>query len=169
MDHEAYKKAAEYWIQKDKDSLKMDRDKLWNAIMEYISSNNTCALATGTGTFVRCTPIEYVYHHDAFWMFSEGGEKFIALENNKNVCLAIFDKYQGFGNLKGMQVTGIAQMVEPFTEEYITAAEFKKIPIDALRKLSEPINVIKIIPEKIEYLNSDFKKSGYDSRQKYEL
>lgn len=57
---------------------------------EYILANKTCALATGAGEFVRCTPIEYTYHHGAFWMFSEGGEKFAALEKNKNVCLAIF-------------------------------------------------------------------------------
>lgn len=30
-------------------------------------------------------------------MFSEGGEKFIGLEKNANVSLAIFDKYDGFG------------------------------------------------------------------------
>ena len=26
---------------------------------EYIRANNTCALATGAGSYVRCTPIEY--------------------------------------------------------------------------------------------------------------
>lgn len=44
---------------------------------------------------MRCTPIEYSYHDGRFWMFSEGGEKFIGLEKNENVCLAIYDKYDG--------------------------------------------------------------------------
>ncbi len=26
-----------------------------------------------------------------FWMFSEGGQKFIGLEKNENVCLAIYE------------------------------------------------------------------------------
>ena len=47
-----------------------------------VNSNNTCTLATGTGDYVRCTPIEYSYHDGKFWMFSEGGEKFIGLEKN---------------------------------------------------------------------------------------
>ncbi len=46
------------------------------AVEEYIQANNTCALATAAGDFVRCTPLEYTYHDDCFWIFfSEGGEK----------------------------------------------------------------------------------------------
>lgn len=85
---------------------------------------------------MRCTPVEYSYHDGAFWIFSEGGEKFAALEKNKNVCLVIFDKYQGFGNLKGMQVTGKAVMPEYFSEEYVHAAELRKIPCSCLKETS---------------------------------
>ena len=99
-------------------------------------------------------------------MFSEGGEKFIGLEKNENVCLAIYDKYDGFGSLKGMQVMGTAEMIEPFSKEYEEAAEFKNIPLTALKQLPEPMNLIKVVPAEIDFLNSDFKKDGYASRQK---
>ena len=122
MTHEDYERAANHWKIKDASDEKMDRDTLLKEIEQYIKSNNTCALATGSGEFVRVTPIEYTYHDGAFWMFSEGGEKFKALEKNKNVCLAIYDKYEGFGKLKGMQVTGTAEVVDYFSEEYIAAA-----------------------------------------------
>ena len=94
LSHEEYEAAASYWKKKDAESVKLDEAKLKKAVEKYILANKTCALATGAGEFVRCTPIEYTYHHGAFWMFSEGGEKFAALEKNKNVCLAIFDKYK---------------------------------------------------------------------------
>ena len=77
MTHEQFKKAADYW--KNKEMTAMPKEELKKAVEEYIASNNTCALATGTGDYVRCTPIEYSYHNDKFWMFSEGGEKFIGL------------------------------------------------------------------------------------------
>ena len=64
-----------------------------------------------------------------------------------------------------MQISGTAQIIETFSEQYIKAANFKKLPIEALRKMPEPIHLIKIIPEKIDFLNSDFKKQGLDSRQ----
>ena len=92
-------------------------------------------------------------------------QKFYALEKNKNVCLVIFDKYEGFGKLKGMQVTGLASIVEPFSQEYVQAADFRKIPLKALEKMPHPMNLIKIKPKKIEFVNSDFKKDGADSRQ----
>ena len=166
MDHEGYKNAAEYWKNKDAQSVKMPREELLPAAEKYINENNTCALATAADGFVRCTPIEYTYHDGAFWMFSEGGLKFAALDKNKNVCIAIFDKFGSFAGLKGMQVTGTADVVEPFSKEYDKAAEYRKIPLDALKKLPRPMNLIKIIPTEIEFLNSDFKKQGYDVRQK---
>ena len=166
MEHEDYVKAIEHWKPVDAAAVKMPGEKLKGAIEEYICKNNICALATGSGSQIRNTPIEYSYHDGAFWMFSEGGEKFIGLEKNKQVCLAIFDGYAGFGKLKGMQVQGEADIIEPFSEEYIAAAAFKKIPIEALKKLPQTMYLIKVVPERIDFLNSDFKKDGYGSRQK---
>ena len=100
MTQQEWKQAAEYWEKKDTDSIKMDRDRLKQAIEEYIQANNTCALATGAGDFVRCTPIEYSYHDGCFWMFSEGGRKFEGLSQNLNVCLAIYDIGLIFGRLR---------------------------------------------------------------------
>ncbi len=166
MEHEDYERAIRHWEKKDAQTKHMPENELLQAVKEYIQANNTCALATGAGDFIRCTPIEYAYHEDAFWLFSEGGKKFIGLEKNSNVCLAVYDKYDGFGKLKGIQVSGIAAVVEPFSEEYIRAAEYKKIPIEALKKLPEPMNLIKVTPKEIDYLNSEFKQKGYGSRQK---
>lgn len=165
LSNEDYSRAANYWKEKDAQSTKMPQEALKQAVESYIRANNTCALATAAGDFVRCTPVEYVYHKNAFWIFSEGGEKFYALEKNKNVCLSVFDKYEGFGKLKGMQVTGIAAIVEPFSEEYTELASVRKIPLEALKKMPHPMNLIKITPKKIEFVNSEFKKEGADSRQ----
>src|SRR5574344_3102496 len=165
MNHEDYQKAANHWVKKDALAKVMDPKALKAAIESYIQSNNTCALATGAGNFVRCTPIEYSDHEGAFWMFSEGGEKFKALEQNKKVCLAIYDKYDGFGHLHGLQVMGLAEVVEAFSESYNAAAAFKKIPLQALKQLPEPMNLIKVTPIRYDFLNSDFKKDGFASRQ----
>ena len=162
-----YKKAQNYWKEKAETAVKMDAAMLQEKITEYIEANNTCALATGAEGFVRNTPIEYSYHGGCFWMFSEGGEKFIGLEKNPNVCIAIFDKYAGFGSLKGLQVMGIAEMIEPFSEEYNAHAAVKNIPLTALQKLNPPMNLIKVKPVSADFLNSDFKKDGFDSRQHY--
>lgn len=167
MTHEQFEKAAQYWNNKER--IAMPKEPLKQVVEDYIQANNTCALATGTGDFIRCTPIEYSYHDGKFWMLSEGGEKFIGLEKNENVCLAIYDKYEGFGNLKSLQVMGKAELIEPFSDAYNRHAEIKKIPLSALEKLESPMHLICVTPIKIEVLFSDLKKDGYSSRQRLYL
>lgn len=165
MTDEAYQAAARYWEEKDAVSVRLEQDKLRAMVEEYIQSNNTCALATGTGDYVRCTPIEYSWHDGAFWMFSEGGKKFIGLQSNPHVCLAIYDRYEGFGKLHGMQVMGLAELVEPFSEAYNAHAIWKKLSLEFLRRLESPMHLLRVRPTRIECLFSDFKELGCAPRQ----
>lgn len=105
---------------------------------------------------------------ESFGCSQRGGEKFIGLEKNENVCLAIYDKYGGFGNLKSIQVMGKAELIEPFSDIYNAHAQLKKIPIEALKKLESPMNLICVTPVRIDALFSEFKKNGYSSRQTLE-
>lgn len=160
-----YKKAASYWIKKDAQAARMDQGSLLREIEKFIMAHNTCALATGCGDFIRCTPIEYNYKDGSFWMFSEGGMKFNALEKNRNVCLAIYDGYAGLGQLGGMQVSGTAELIEPWTDGYMDLLKFKKLSAENLKKLPVVMYLIKVTPNRIDFLCSEFKKSGFDSRQ----
>lgn len=164
-----YDKAAAYWKERDAAGTGSDREKAACEAKKFIEARKTCALATGSGKNVRCTPIEYTYRDGCFWLMSEGGEKFRNLKDNRNVCLAIFDPYNGFCDLGGMQITGEAEIVEPWTDEYLAFLSFKKIPEAALRVLDHPMYLIKVIPADIDFLWSGFKKMGLSSRQKVEL
>lgn len=157
--------AAQYWERKDAKSVKLDPARFRAMVEAYIMANNTCALATGAGDFVRCTPIEYSWHDGAFWMFSEGGKKFVGLARNPNVCLAVFDRYEGFGSLHGVQAMGTARLVEPFSQEYLDHAAYKKIPEASLKRLSQPMHLICVRPRTIECIFSDFKALGCAPRQ----
>ena len=91
--------------------------------------------------------------------------KFKALENNKKVSLAIYDSYVGFGKVSGMQVSGTAEIIEPLTDEYMELLRFKNISVENLKKLQITMYLIKITPLRIDFLCSEFKKLGFDSRQ----
>jgi hypothetical protein len=43
--------------------------------------------------------------------------------------------------------------------------EHKKIPVEAMKKLPMPMNLIKIMPESYDLLDSDLKKDGFGNRQ----
>ena len=166
MTHEEYVRAASFWD--GKSGVRMDREELRRRVFEYLSSSSVCALATGNGNYVRCTPLEYSFHDGDFWIFTEGGHKFLSLEKNDNVSLAVFDNNPSFGGLRSVQVEGKAEIIEPFSERYTTHAEYKKIPLTALKKLSDeghPMYLLCIHPVSMDILFSSFKKEGFDSRQ----
>ena len=169
MNHDEYLKAANYWKTRDSKEEKMDSKILKKHIEDYIKENNTCALATAYGDFIRCTPIEYFYYNSSFYILTEGGEKFHGLEHNKNVSIAIFDKFSGFSNLKGLQIKGYADVIEYKSEEYMVIAKLKNLNLDALEKHNSRLYLIKVIPEKYEFINSDFIKSGFNPRQSLEI
>ena len=168
-DNTDYEAAARYWTDRDAKANKMPEDELMTHMENFVKAHNTCALATGCDGFVRCTPIEYNYVKGAFYMFSEGGLKFMALRDNKNVSMAIYDEYSGFGNLSGLQIQGTAEMVQAGTDEYFQMMDHKKLPRDAFYKMERPMHLIKVTPQSMDYLNSELKKLGYDSRQHLEL
>ena len=58
-----------------------------------------------------------------------------------------------------------AEMVEPFYEEYMAHAAYRKVSTEFLEKQKPPMNLIRIKPARIDYLCSDFKKAGCSSRQ----
>lgn len=165
MDRNEYRKAKNYWKIHDEESIKMEHSAILNFADEFLSKHNTCALATGYNDFVRCTPLEYNWINGSFYILSEGGLKFKALADNKKVSLAVFEPYNGFGNISSIQVSGKAEMIEFGTKEYSMVLVNKKIPESAIQKLSHPMYLIKIDPECMELLFSEIKKRGYDSRQ----
>ena len=166
MNTEQYEAAANFWKQKER--AEMPADQLREHVEAFLAEKSVCALATGAGDFVRCTPLEYSYHDGALWIFTEGGEKFVGLAKNPNVCAAVFDQNPGFGSLKSVQVTGTVEVVEPMSETYLAHAEVKKIPVAALQKLADqgqPMHLLHIEPTRVDALFSEFKALGFDSRQ----
>ena len=85
-----YEHFQNFWIEQQKNAVHMDREQALEHIRNFIRNHNTCGFATGTGDYVRCTPIEYTFMNDEFWFVSEGGSKFIGFEKNKNVLEALF-------------------------------------------------------------------------------
>ena len=136
-------------------------------IEDFLKNKNTCTLATSYKNFVRSTPIEYEYYDGKIFIISEGGLKFIGLLNNKNISLCVYEDYTNMNNLCGLQISGEAEIVEPWSEEYVEALSRKKLKIENISKLPFDMNIIKITPEKYEFLYSKFKQLGFNSKQIY--
>lgn len=170
MTKDEYTKAASFWTAKEAASKKMPAAELKEKVASFLQQHNTCALATGGGEDIRCTPLEYTYFNNSIYILSEGGLKFRGLEANDTVCVAVYEPYSGgFGKLNGMQVTGKAVMVDGDSDEYTSLLNFKKIPLAAIHQLTHPMYCIKIVPSHVDFLCTAFKDSGFDARQTLNL
>lgn len=169
MNEEAFDQAAQFWVEKQAPETTLPEAEVRALAERIITSHDTCALATAVGDFVRCTPIEYTYHDGVFWIFSEGGMKFKALKENKNVSIAIFDAFNGFANIKSIQLAGVAELVEPFSEAYVAAAERRHISLARLQKMPSPMHLLKITPTLIEVLDFSLRNQGYNPRQQWQV
>ena len=165
-----YQKAAAYWTDRQDGPGRMDPKEALAEAEAYLRSRTTCALATADlDGFVRCTPIEYTYEDGALCMMSEGGLKFRALERNKNVSVSVFDQFEGWATLSGVQIQGVADVIEPWSEEYLAYLGRRGIPESRLRGLSTEINLIRVRPTSMDVLLAGLKSRGFDSRQHLEL
>ena len=134
-------------------------------ITKFITNHNTCVISTSCDITPRATPIEYIYYKKTFYFISEGGIKFANILRNNNVSIAIFDNYSSMNKIGGLQITGKASFVEFASEEYYEIMTLKNINSSAINKLDIILNIIKVDIEKIEALNTDFKKYNGDSKQ----
>ena len=101
------------------------------------------------------------------YIISEGGLKFIGLSENKKVCICIYEDYTNMNNLCGLQISGNSEILEPWCEEYMETLDRKGLKIEKILKVPFNMNIIKVIPDKYEFLYSKFKNLGFDSKQTY--
>lgn len=149
----------------EKPKKRLPKEELKNYIGEYIKENNTLVLATGKEDFVRATPIEYIYYKNKFYMITEGGLKFVGIYENRNVSMGIYKDYKNMNDIQGMQITGTCEIIKKDSEEYKEILNVKGINIENLEKLPVTMNMIKVKPTKYEFIDSKFKKMGYDVKQ----
>ncbi len=159
--------AAKVSNQLKKFNPRMESEQLKASIEEFIKAHDTFALATGAENYVRCTPIEYQFIDGNFYIITEGGLKFRSILKNSNVSMGIYEPYSSMQNLRGLQVMGKAEIVPYGSEEYYHAFAGKGISKEQVSKLMVNMHILKIKPYEYEILNSDFRKMGYDSRQRY--
>lgn len=165
MNRTDYERAARFWIDREPELKRMPPMALLKRIEEFLKSHNTCALATGSGSFVRCTPVEYDYFDKALWILSEGGLKFAGLKDNENVSAAVYEPYRGFDSLEGLQITGIAQVAEPGDKAYEAYALHKGMDMERLEGLAANLYLIVVRISRMDYACGRLLEKGYSMRQ----
>jgi uncharacterized pyridoxamine 5'-phosphate oxidase family protein len=140
-------------------------------IVEFFKEQNMCVLATCGDGLPRATPIEYHSKGITIYFVGEPGTKLENMKKNPNVSIGIFLPYIGWGSAKGAQITGKAKIIfrENLTEfkEGLAAYQWEKTAKElGLKTFPETgVELVKVEPEKIEFIDMSLKKLGYSPRQ----
>ena len=143
----------------------MEEDRLMEEIRSFVSSHTTLALATAADGYIRCTPLEYTFLDDVFYISTEGGSKFRGIIENGRVSAAIFNPLTKLTEGASLQLLGEAESVPVNSPEYKVAMTAKHITEEKLSALPVTVFLIRLTPLRYEFINADFLNLGYDSRQ----
>ncbi len=135
------------------------------AVEDYLKANHICVLATGHDDRVRATTVDYLFENGKIYIYSEGGEKFAHLLRSPAVALAVYTEYTTMEDIAGLQVEGRAEILRPGAAGHAEALALRNIDPDRLRAANVDLNVIRITPEKAEFLNAAFKRQGHAMKQ----
>lgn len=161
---EVYKYGLEVKTIVEKYDSQLDEQSLKSFIEDFISKRSVASIYTLSKDNSTSTPTEYIYKDEYIYIYSEEGIKFFnSLQSNK-ISLSIYDNYTDFHTLRGMQISGVAYIISPKSEIYNEVLKLKNINKWTMSNL---LSVIKIKIKKVEFLNSEFKKLGYDIKQVY--
>src|SRR5665647_3188641 len=150
---------------------KMSAKVLEERIIEFLKKQNMCVLATCGDGFPRATPIEYHSKGITIYFVGEPGTKLKNIKNNPNVSIGIFYPYIGWDSAKGAQITGKAKIIsrKNSTEfkEGLEAYQWEKTAKElGLKTFPETgVELVKVEPKKIEFIDMSLKKLGYSPRQ----
>ena len=149
---------------------KISAKVLEERIIEFLKKQNMCVLATCGDGFPRATPIEYHSKGITIYFVGEPGTKLKNITNNPNVSIGIFFPYTSWNSAKGAQITGRAKIIsrqDPDSlkeglEAYQWEETAKQLDMKEFPKTAE---LVRVAPEKIEYIDMSLKKMGYSPRQ----
>ena len=140
-------------------------------IIQFLDKQNMCVIATCSDNVPRATPVEYRSKGIIVYFVGEPGTKLENIKKNPNVSLGVFLPYIGWDSAKGVQITGKAKIIsrENLTEfkEGLAAYKWEKTAKElGLKTFPETgVELVKVEPEKIEFIDMSLKKLGCSPRQ----
>ncbi|GAB3840473.1 pyridoxamine 5'-phosphate oxidase family protein [Kribbella italica] len=159
------------WLAGAAPTKRLGHEELAERILNLLSSQNMCVLATSGEDGPLATPVRY-YHLDFTLLFTAaaGSPKMRNLGADPRVSVGIFAPLVGQASSRGAQVFGRAEVLTPGDDEfarYWEAYRWQSDHVERGRSLDEPPvgPLVAIAAEKIVYTEHWLRRTGYAPRQ----
>lgn len=159
------------WLAGPAPDRRLERERLEERILNLLSSQNMCVLATSGPNGPSATPVRY-YHLDFAVMFttSPASPKMRNIATDPRVSVGVFAPLVGQASSRGAQIFGRARVHGPHEAEhahYWPAFRWQSDHVERSRSLECPPNdpLVIVEAERIVYTEHWLRRDGYAPRQ----
>ena len=159
------------WLAGPTPTKRLSRDVLEERILNLLSSQNMCVLATTGADGPLATPVRY-YHLGVEVLFTAapGSPKMRNIAADPRISVGIFAPLVGQASSRGAQLFGTARTIdrnEPEAEGYWEAFRWQSDHVERSRNLDEPPQdpLTVVTPQRIVYTEHWLRRDGFSPRQ----
>ena len=146
--------------------LELSRSEIERLIIELMGSCPLCVVATCSDNIPRASTVEFFPVGTTLYILTEGGKKLENIKQNPHVSIAINAAFTGWSDVKGLQITGTAEIGEEGSSIFKEGIQaYKRRRRLKSAALPDFMNVIKVKPSKMEYLDTALEGKGFKVRQ----
>ena len=162
-------------------SAKLPEDKLKERITTLFKEQTMCTIATASSDGQpRATPLECFADGMTLYIFADPGKKIRNLKVNPKVSISVCNQIKpcwegnAWKGIKAAQITGLATILQPDDPESLRARKevirWQEYVTALGKDTSKPPHglVLKVVPSKIEYSESELMLQGYSVKQIWE-
>jgi general stress protein 26 len=139
-------------------TMELSEKELEHLIINFMKTQGMCVLATCSDNVPRASAVEFFPDGTTIYILTEGGRKVDNIAANKNVSVAIHTPFIGWDSIKGVQITGTAELGKPGSRVFEEGEDaYKKRRHLKSVYIPSCMSFIKVTPQKIEYLDTTLK------------
>ncbi|QNE17455.1 pyridoxamine 5'-phosphate oxidase family protein [Kribbella qitaiheensis] len=159
------------WLSGPAPTKKLDHDLLSERILNLLSSQNMCVLATTGPDGPLATPVRF-YHLDFAIIFTASARspKMRNLADDPRISIGVFAPLVGQASSRGAQIFGNAVLLDPGNEEfdrYWEAYRWQSDHVERGNSINQPpLGPLTVVdPTRIVYTEHWLRRDGYAPRQ----
>ncbi|WP_067501457.1 pyridoxamine 5'-phosphate oxidase family protein [Actinoplanes sp. TFC3] len=159
------------WLAGASPSERLPRERLEERILNLLSSQNMCVLATTGTAGALATPVRYFHlGFDLMFTAAPGTPKLRNIAADPRVSVGVFAPLVGQASSRGAQLFGHARVLSPEDaafEHYWPAVRWQSNHVERSKDLADPpLGPLVVIPaDRVVYTEHWLRRDGYAPRQ----
>ena len=149
----------------------LPRDELARRIEHFLATHWMGVLSTVGKNGPIGSPVEYYAEGTIVYVLPQpGSPKLKAMQRDPRVCFAAYAENAGWASVRGAQLFGNAELLEPGTSAHdhaLTIYRWQASAAQLGKSLDEPpaMQLLRIDPDRIVYTEQWLRKEGFGPRQ----